>query len=41
MSGQEYGPENDPMLVRAAQRGDMVAFEELVFGIGTRYLLAP
>jgi RNA polymerase sigma-70 factor (ECF subfamily) len=30
MSGQEYGPENDPMLVRAAQRGDMVAFEELV-----------
>jgi RNA polymerase sigma-70 factor (ECF subfamily) len=30
MTGKDYGSENDPVLVRAAQRGDMVAFEELV-----------
>jgi RNA polymerase sigma-70 factor (ECF subfamily) len=30
MSGKEYGSENDPVLVRAAQRGNMAAFEELV-----------
>ncbi|HXP63696.1 MAG TPA: sigma-70 family RNA polymerase sigma factor [Dongiaceae bacterium] len=30
MSGKEYGSEDDPALVRAAQRGDMAAFEELV-----------
>ena len=30
MSGKEYGSETDPALVRAAQRGNMAAFEELV-----------
>jgi RNA polymerase sigma-70 factor (ECF subfamily) len=30
MSGKEYGSEADPVLVRAAQRGNMAAFEELV-----------
>jgi RNA polymerase sigma-70 factor (ECF subfamily) len=30
MSGKDYGAESDPALVRAAQRGDMVPFEELV-----------
>jgi RNA polymerase sigma-70 factor (ECF subfamily) len=30
MSGKDYGSEDDPVLVRAAQRGNMAAFEELV-----------
>lgn len=30
MSGKDYGSEEDPALVRAAQRGRMAAFEELV-----------
>ena len=30
MSGKDYSSTDDPTLVRAAQRGDMAAFEELV-----------
>src|SRR5215470_19435447 len=30
MSGKDYSSTDDPALVRAAQRGDMPAFEELV-----------